>query len=262
MALTIRNVVDLILKDIPGAPFDDTVDTFKSGDPDQEVTGIVTTFLASQDVIRRAAELGANFIIAHEPTFYNHRDQVDWLEEDPVYRAKRALLDKHAIVVWRFHDYWHSAEPDGIMAGVVARLGWESYLEKELPIFNIPPMTVGQVVQVFKDRLGAKMARVVGDPEMECRRVALFVGMAGGTWQISFLSHQDVDMMVAGEIDEWETSEYVRDAVIQGRKLALAVIGHVHSEEAGMEWLVGWLQQRFPTIPVTHVPVGDAFRYL
>jgi hypothetical protein len=73
MAITMRQAIDAILAAVPGAPFADTVDVFKAGDPEQPVTGIATTFLATYDVIDRAAQLGANLIIAHEPVFYAHQ---------------------------------------------------------------------------------------------------------------------------------------------------------------------------------------------
>ncbi|MDQ6889502.1 MAG: Nif3-like dinuclear metal center hexameric protein, partial [Bacteroidota bacterium] len=75
-SVTIQQVIDLILKSIPGAPFPKTVDTIKSGDPSQKVTGIVTTMFATDAVIEKTIKAGANFIIAHEPTFYNHLDDV------------------------------------------------------------------------------------------------------------------------------------------------------------------------------------------
>src|SRR5688500_5672492 len=106
--MTVKEVIELILATIPGAPFKETVDTIKFGNENQEVTGIVTTMFATIDVIKRAAALGANFIIAHEPTFYNHRDDTSWLDNDQVFTFKNDLLKKHGIVVWRFHDYWHS----------------------------------------------------------------------------------------------------------------------------------------------------------
>ena len=71
---TIREIMDIILKEIPGAPFQQTVDTLKSGTPDQKVNGIVTTMFPTVDVIKKAISLNANFIIAHEPSFYNHAD--------------------------------------------------------------------------------------------------------------------------------------------------------------------------------------------
>src|SRR4051812_43485089 len=69
-SITIRQVMDNILKAIPNAPFKETVDTIKAGNLDEPITGIVTTMFSTIDVIRKAIELKANFIIAHEPTFY------------------------------------------------------------------------------------------------------------------------------------------------------------------------------------------------
>src|SRR5690349_4997891 len=98
---TVGEVIDLFLKEISGAPFDKTVDTLKSGSRDNEVTGIVTTMFATIPVIRKAIEEKANFIIAHEPTFYNHTDDTDWLKDDKVYQYKAALLSDNNITVWR-----------------------------------------------------------------------------------------------------------------------------------------------------------------
>ena len=127
--MTIKQVIDLILTTIPGAPFKETVDTIKSGDEGQEVKGIVTTMFATVDVIQRTAALGANFIIAHEPTFYNHRDETTWLDNDQVFQFKNDLLKKHGIVVWRFHDYWHSHRPDGVLMGVLTKLALAELLQ-------------------------------------------------------------------------------------------------------------------------------------
>src|SRR5690349_17539565 len=105
MSTTIQQAIDTILEAAAVQPLPETVDTFKTGDASQQLTGIVTTFLATAKVISRAAELGANLIITHEPTFYSHLDETDWLQNDPVYAAKRSLLDQNGIAVWRFHDY-------------------------------------------------------------------------------------------------------------------------------------------------------------
>src|SRR5688572_8341714 len=79
--LTVQQVIDIILKEIPGAPFEKTVDTLKSGNANTAVTGIVTTMFATVEVIRKTIDLKANFIIAHEPTFYNHLDETAWLQQ-------------------------------------------------------------------------------------------------------------------------------------------------------------------------------------
>ncbi len=39
--------------------------------------------------------------------------------------------------------------------------------------------------------------------------------------------------------------------------VAVIVVGHGLSEEAGMAALADWLRQRLPGLPITHVPAGD-----
>jgi putative NIF3 family GTP cyclohydrolase 1 type 2 len=134
---TIQDIIDTILATTPYDPTQDTVDTVKTGDPRQPAAGIVTTFLASYDVIEAAIAKGANFIITHEPTFYNHLDETDWLVNDPIYQAKRKLIDDHGLVIWRFHDYWHAHQPDGIMIGVLRALGWSGYADADSPYYSV-----------------------------------------------------------------------------------------------------------------------------
>ncbi len=45
----------------------------------------------------------------------------------------------------------------------------------------------------------------------------------------------DVEVLLVGEVPEWETVEYVRDASAQGRHKALILLGHEVSEEPGMK---------------------------
>jgi hypothetical protein len=63
MAPTIQNVVDTMIAAVPGAPWSDSVDAFKAGDPAQPVTGVVMTFTATMAVLRRAVALGADLIV-------------------------------------------------------------------------------------------------------------------------------------------------------------------------------------------------------
>lgn len=259
---SVQTVIDTILREIPGAPFAETVDTLKTGDPAQDVTGIVTTFLASMDVLRQTIAQEANFVITHEPTFYNHTDAVDWLANDAVYRAKRAFIDDHGLAIWRFHDYWHAHRPDGILTGMLQTLGWGAHLDGEQPfVVELPPTPLQALVAQIKTHLGAHTVRVMGPPDMPCERVGLLVGSPGGQWQIGALGG-DIDVLVTGEINEWETCEYVRDALAQGQRKALIVVGHALSEEAGMAYLADWLGARLPDVAISHIPTGDPFRFV
>lgn len=263
MPLTIQAIIDRILQDIPAAPLADTVDTFKCGDPSQEVTGVVTTFLASYEVIQKTITLGANLIITHEPTYYGHLDQTDELQDNPIYLAKRQLLDENGIVVWRFHDHWHMHQPDGILTGVIQQLAWDAYQDVEKRrLFNVPEMSLQDLIAEVKTKLDINTVRVVGNLDMKCQRVVFFAGSPSAKWQLIALARDDVDVVLVGEVNEWETSEAARDAVAQGLSKALVVLGHAKSEEPGMAYLVEWLGERFPNLTVTHVPVGDAFQYV
>src|SRR5205809_3820812 len=97
--LTVKQVIDIILKEVPNAPFATTVDQLRSGSMEQEVTGIVTTMFPTLEVIEKTAKAGANFIIAHETPFYNNNDETDWLQQDDVYKYKVDLLNKYKIAI-------------------------------------------------------------------------------------------------------------------------------------------------------------------
>ena len=122
-SFTVQQVIDLILKEIPNARTQNTVDKIRSGTPDQDVTGIVTTMFPSIEVIEKTKKAGANFIIAHETPFYNNPDETDWLKDDDVYKYKIDLLNKYKIAIWRFHDNWHAHRPDGIAMGNLIKFG-------------------------------------------------------------------------------------------------------------------------------------------
>ena len=260
--MTIQQVIDLILKSIPGAPFPKTVDTIKAGDASQIVSGIVTTMFATVEVIEKAAALNANFIIAHEPTFYNHLDETNWLVDDDTYKYKTDLLKKYNITVWRFHDAIHAHRPDGVIQGVLNALGWEKYADpKKQYLINIPPAPLQNIIELAKKKLGIAHLRFIGDKKQICSKIVFAPGSAGGRMQINVTGKEKPDLLIVGELDEWETSEYIRDLRASGAKTALLVLGHIVSEEPGMEWLVNWLQPQIPEIKITHIPSNDAFSW-
>jgi putative NIF3 family GTP cyclohydrolase 1 type 2 len=261
-ALTVQQIIDLILKEIPGGQIEKTVDTIKAGKPDQVVTGIVTTMFATVEVIRKAIALKANFIIVHEPTFYNHLDETAWLPQDKVYAFKRDLLEKHGIAVWRFHDYWHRHNPDGVRMGVLTSLGWERYYDPGNPgVVSIPTMSLKDIIDHTKEKLGITNLRFIGDLAQPCQRILIMPGASGGRSQIQAFENAQPDVLICGEVAEWETSEYVRDARAMGEQRSLIVLGHAQSEEPGMQWLVSWLQPKIPGVTVSHVAANNPFTW-
>jgi len=238
-----------------------TVDTVKAGDLDTPVTGIATTFSATMDVLERAVARGANLIVAHEPTFYDHMDnpaQLPQGEDDAVLKEKRAFIAEHHLVIWRFHDYWHRRKPDGIEAGNVHALGWEKYQDPANQyLFTIPETTVAKLAEELRVKLHAAVPRIAGDREMKVTRVAFSPGSAGFHRETGALEMPDMQVLIAGETHEWETVEYAADAHTEGRAKALILLGHIASEQAGMEECARWLKTFIAGVPIEFVPTAD-----
>jgi putative NIF3 family GTP cyclohydrolase 1 type 2 len=258
--LTAADVIERIKRGV-GVPWrSETVDTVKAGNPETVVTGIATTFAATYDVLQRAAASGKNLIITHEPTFYNHLDRTDEIGNDPVLAQKREFIARHHLVIFRFHDHWHMRRPDGVLEGVTHALGWENYQSKSGPgLFVVPETTLEHLAATVRDRMKIRTMRVIGDPNMKVTRAGLAPGAAGSTDQIRMFERDDVQVLLVGESREWETVEYARDAAAEGRHKALIILGHVASEEAGMDNCARWLKGLVPGVPVEFIPAGEPF---
>ena len=260
--LTAREVIGRIKSHVNLPWQDQTVDTFKAGDPDTPVTGVAVTMMATFDVIQRAAAAGQNLVITHEPTFYGHEDDVSALEreQDAVYKAKIDFINAHHMVVWRFHDFWHRRAPDGILTGVVKALGWESYQKpKESEIFSMPETTLEALAADIRKKLDARTLRVVGDPSMKVSKVSLAPGFGGFDTNRRLLQRQDVQVEVIGEAHEWEIVEYAADAATAKVGKALIVVGHIPSEQAGMDECARWMKTFVTEVPVAFVPAKQPF---
>ncbi|MDI4645991.1 Nif3-like dinuclear metal center hexameric protein [Cohnella hashimotonis] len=262
MAITVGQVLDALIA--PVGKREDTVDTLKNGNPEEEVRGVAVVFLATYEVIGRAIASGANLIITHEPTYYNHLDETDWLSGDPVYERKRALIESSGVAVFRLHDYIHQYKPDGIVDGMLRALDWEAYADPDKTLMLTLPedggRTVRSIADEIKRKLGIDSVMVAGDPELAVTRFGFAVGAPGGRSQMAYLRERDIELLIAGETNEWETNEYVRDAADMGMNKAMIILGHQKSEELGMRTVVKLLRDAFPGLPVDHLELPTALR--
>jgi putative NIF3 family GTP cyclohydrolase 1 type 2 len=258
---TVKEIMDLFISQLPGGALTETVDTLKSGKPDTVVTGIVVTSFATIEVIRKTIDLGANFIICHEPTFYNHQDDTKWLANDEVYNYKAELLKKHNIAVWRNHDYIHRLVPDGVRIGVLDKLGWKNY-EAGNNVLNVPKITLSNLIAELKSKLNIQMVRYIGKPDQLCSKLLLLPGAVGVRDHLSGIAKYKPDVLICGELSEWETAEYVRDAEASGQNISLIVLGHIASEEPGSDFVLNWLAKNVPSIKATHIPSGNSLSFM
>ncbi len=250
----------------------DSVDTLKCGDPEMEVHGIVTTCAPTFELCQKVGGMdGYNMIICHEPLFYSHKDNTDWLINDEVYQAKIKLLNDNGIAVWRDHDHLHRHNPDGIYTGVMNELGWEKYRidepgTKRPALFEIPETTVKELAAALKAKLEIDLTRVIGNRDGKVTRVYYKGGGNFGNdeYEISkIMMEKDVNVVIAGELIDWTAAAYCRDAAFLGQDRAVIHLGHMNSEDLGMKHYPTWLKGLLGgEIPVTFVRSGDPYRYI
>ncbi|MCD8023635.1 MAG: Nif3-like dinuclear metal center hexameric protein [Lachnospiraceae bacterium] len=277
--MKITEVIEKVKAYHPDLGRETNTDVIKYGDPKQECTGIVVTCFASSDVLRKAKELGANLVIAHEPLFWTHADKTDWLEENPIFHQKKQLLDDGGIVVWRDHDLIHGPGwgverkyVDGIFYGIMKELGWEQYVVgstlKPL-LYKIPTTDATTLGLELKEKLGLNGIRIVGDPHAEvstvfvCEHVNERGGGENGDDKIRKTMEYDADALIPLELIDWTLSAFVRDSTQLGRSRVIYNTGHFNLEELGMKYLAKCLPDVIGEgIQVTHVPSGDAFDFI
>ena len=247
-----------------------TEDGFKAGDPSRAVTGIVTTSLATIDVMRRAVKAGANLIITAGPTFYSRADTPTppagrgrgapaRLAPDPVFTAKNEFIRANHLVVWRFSHHWRLRTPDPFAEGLADALGWASQRTPGDPArLTVPAIALDALAARVKSRLEARGGvRVVGRPQTRVRAIGLLPGTRSIQEIVARLPQ--VDAVIAGEIREWESSEYARDVVNAGLDKGLILVGRSLSEDAGMKVCANWLRPLVPEAPVQWLPAGDPY---
>jgi putative NIF3 family GTP cyclohydrolase 1 type 2 len=268
-AVTAGDVIERIKKNIGVDWKVDSVDTLKAGETSTVASGIVTTSMATMAVLRQAVKAGANIVITAQPTFYARADVPSPPAgrgepnqppaPDRVFTAKNEFITRNRLVVFRLSDHWRQRRPDPLVQGLAAALRWSKYQSSDdSQRLDIPALSLDALVSNVRDALRSRGGiRVIGDPRTTVTRIGLLPGTTPIQAALKMLPN--VDAIVAGEVREWETVEYVRDKVFAGEKKGLILVGRVVSEEPGMAVCADWLKTFVPEVPVRHVSAGDPY---
>ncbi len=235
-------------------------DTVKFGNPDMEISSVLVTMWATPNVIRHAAKVGANLIITHEPTFY---DDPDKPEDNPVDKAKHALIEETGVVIYRYHTTMHLFKPDLIPQGAIHYLGLKGTLTPTQyfgsSILTLDePMSANEIADLFREKLGVKHIRIAGDADFKGKTVGACLGMPGGVYEI--LRDEKTEIVLIGEACEYHQCEYARDASELGFHKAMVVLGHEGSERAGMRYLAELMSKNHPELKIDYVECGEVYR--
>ena len=328
-AVTAQEIVDRVKKNVGVDWSSDDVDTFKIGDPSTVVTGVVTTSMATLDVLQKAVQAGANFVITAAPTFYSRADlstpggrgpgagggagrgqlpargagpgaaagpgpasvsgpgtgasapmppapampqsvvpprqpaaaaaPATPPPPDPVYAGKNDFIAKHKLVVFRLTQHWNQRKPDPRAQGLAAAMGWTRYRVGDDGLrYEVPAITLEALASQLKKSLGTRGGiRAIGDRAMTVRRIGLLPGYTQIQAAIAMLP--GVDVIVAGEVQEWESATYVQDVAFAGLKKGFISIGRVVNEAPGMQVCADWLKTIVPEVPIRFISAGDPY---
>ena len=126
-------------------------------------------------------------------------------------------------------------------------------------LYHLPKQSLADLAAAIKEKLKVRAIRVIGDPQTPVSTVAFNPGSTPINMVQRTFSGNDVDVLVCGEPGEWDSGEYVRDAVAAGKKKGMIVLGHDMSEEGGMAECARWLKTIVTEVPVEFMPAGEAF---
>jgi len=270
-ALTAETLVRRIQAELGGEWPPAGPDGFKAGDPSTVVKGIATTAMATMDVLKQAVQANTNLVLTYEPTFYSRADRpapaapaagrgpAGLSADDPVAKGKREFIGKNGLVVFRLRDHWQSRKENEMVTGLAGAIGWSAgRVKNDDVLYEIAKATAEATVALIRSKLNLRAGlRAVGDRKATIRRVLLFPGsMTPATmWQ----RYSEVDLIVAGEVREWENTHYAADMFAAGEKRALVTTGRVASEEPGMRLCAEWIKTVVKEVPAKWIGVGDPY---
>jgi putative NIF3 family GTP cyclohydrolase 1 type 2 len=234
--------------------WEDTKDHFLFGDPEVEVKGIAVTWLATDVVLSRAAELGLNFVISHEGAFYP--DFSDAKSEQLHFEQKRRLLQNKGLTLLRCHDTWDRMPAVGIPDAWADFLGFPSeprQLESFYKLCNVQGLSVadvaGRVLEKTKP-LGQAVVNVIGDLSQKVSRMA--VG-TGAITRLPDMYELGADIILATD-DGTHTTYCGLWSLDLG--IPVLTVSHATAELPGMMAMVPYIKLKFPGVKVEYLSCG------
>jgi putative NIF3 family GTP cyclohydrolase 1 type 2 len=271
VALTAQQVGDRIRARIASSWDVAAGDGLQAGRPDTVVTGVATAWTPSIDVLRRAVDAHANFVVTRECPFWSRETEMQGysgagatatragMATDPTFAFKQRYIDEHGLVLWRLASHWDAHVAPNPVGALARALGWESFARQPAGRYTIPSTTIGALAATIQRRLSVRGLRVLGAPDAPVSRVALSRGFLLVPEVQKIVRGGDVDVCVAGEPVEWEAFPYIADLVTAGRTKGMILLGHAVSEEPELADVAKWLETVVPEVPVRFVPAGEPF---
>lgn len=228
--MTVKDILDYLSELAPL----ETADSYDNvgllvGGADAEVTGVCCCVDITHEVIREAAEKGANLIISHHPVIFEGLKNIQtW---NPVVE-----LIKNDIAAIAMHTNFDIA-PNGVNAALVELLGFESKGSFENGFGAICEMTrdftIKSLAEHCKARLGLECVKYSKNSAEQKRLTRVAVCCGGGVDRdiMRLARKNNIDAIISGDIKHnfWIEAENCGIALIDA--------GHFGTEKAAAQAL-------------------------
>ena len=241
--------------------FTETCDTKKAGDENKEVKKVAVSMFATIPVIKKAKEWGADLLVVHEPTYYNHLDNQS---DEKIESLKRKFIEDSGLVLYRYHDYPHMAEKDFIAEGMLQYMNFEGEIERT-DVFDLvrihlkEAMTPREIAKQIEANCGIAHLRICGAADVKCDEISGMFGTPGGVFEE--LKNEKCQVLLIGEACEWALGEYARDAADLGFKKAMIIMGHIGSERDGMKYVTDLINEKIEGVEAKYFEGGEVYTY-
>ena len=231
---------------------------FPAGTPEDEVKGILVTWLASPEVLRYAAVSALNLVICHEPLYWDER------VEPPLYRSagpyrkpldcklhpdnlKKKIIEDNNLTVLHIH---YGLDKLTIYDAFSKKLGLREVTAGEMyeKVYRLPEkMSFLKLIERVWEKTNPPIIRYVGDESK-------IIEKAGNCWGGAALScnryytrrmiENGAEAIICGELDEAAMFFALEYGV------CLIETSHVLSENPGIKEFADDLRSRFSSVPV------------
>jgi putative NIF3 family GTP cyclohydrolase 1 type 2 len=254
------DIRDHLLKLGPWVNPDDTVDTFKAGDPNTVVKKVAVAWMPYVWTIQKALDEGCNLLVCHEPTYYNHGDKDGGIFKTEVARSKKELITSSGLVIYRCHDVWDRVEGVGIPSAWGEFLGFNNLADRTTfcHLYEIPETTAGELARAVAGKvkpLGHEAVQFIGPADKKVRRVAIGTGAITPFREMAGRLKADLAICTDDGFTLWSDGTM---AIDMGYPVIL--VNHACSEEPGVRRLAEALAKAFPAVPVMPIAQQCMFR--
>lgn len=225
-----------------------------AGRRDKEVKKILLALDATDEVVRRAVEQGADLLITHHPMIFSPIRRVT--DEDMVGRRLLALI-RHDISYYAMHTNYDTRGMADLAARLL-RLQECTVLEEVRDGEGIgrvgvlpAPMTLKECADLVKEAYGIPSVRIFGPPDARVRSAAVCPG--AGKSAVKEALRFGCDVYITGDIDHHTGI----DAVDQG--LLIIDAGHYGIEHIFMGDVKDYLENVLTGVHMDYVPVQHPF---